>query len=325
MFLFSWYCRGQDPVFSQFYNAPLELNPAFAGNSYASTVALNYRNQWPLVQNVYQTYSASIDKYVDRYRSGLGLNLSTDSAGDGALKTTKISSFYAYRLPVKDDMYLKIGIEAGVINARLDWNKLFFPDQIDPEFGRVSPGGTPFPSFEVQPDKLSNNYFDVSSGLLLYNPLFFAGLSFKHLTSPDDSFLNGGNTFAGLPMRISFHGGFQINLEEGRNKKDEGAFITPNVLYVRQADFSQLTFGAYTSYRQLLVGAWYRHAFSNPDAVIASLGVRTGAVKISYSFDFTVSSLSIDTGGSHEIGILINMERVTQPPSKLNDCLSLFR
>jgi len=301
------------------------MNPAFAGNSYATTAALNYRNQWPLIQNVYQTYSASIDKYVERYRSGLGFNISTDSAGDGALKTTKISTFFAYRLPIKDDMYLKIGLETGVINSRLNWNKLFFPDQIDAEFGRVSPGGTPYPSFEIQPDKLSNNYLDVSSGLLLYTPTFYAGLSFKHITTPDDSFINGGNSLAGIPMRISLHGGFQVNLEEKRNKKHNGAFITPNVLYVRQADFSQLTFGAYTGLKQFLVGAWYRHAFSNPDAVIASFGVRTGAVKISYSFDFTISSLSVSTGGSHEIGILINMESVTPPPSKLNDCLRLFR
>ncbi|MEL7160766.1 MAG: type IX secretion system membrane protein PorP/SprF, partial [Bacteroidota bacterium] len=37
--------QAQDPMFSQFYAAPLRLNPALAGVSTAPRVALNYRTQ----------------------------------------------------------------------------------------------------------------------------------------------------------------------------------------------------------------------------------------------------------------------------------------
>lgn len=314
----------QDPVYSQFYNAPLELNPAFAGNSYTPTIALNYRNQWPGVSNTYQTYSASYDQYLNRYNSGIGFNILSDNAGNGAIKTTKISGLYSYKLKVNDELNLKIGLEAAAIQTRLDWASFSFPDQIDPEFGAVSPGGIPFPTSELQPDDTSSSFLDISTGLLLYNPLFYAGMTFNHITNPDNSFLESGNNVVGLPFRFSMHGGMQINLDRG-NKKDEGAFITPNVLYVKQADFSQLILGAYGSVRSFFVGGWYRHAFSNPDAVIATVGMRAGIFKIGYSYDFTVSDLSINTGGSHELGILINFESITSPPSELNDCLKLFR
>ena len=248
----------QDPIYSQFYNSPLELNPAFAGNSYAPIVALNYRNQWPGIDNAYQTFSATYDQFVDRYNSGLGFTILSDNAGGGALKTIKISGLYAYKLNVTDDLLLKIGIEAAAIQNRLDWALFSFPDQIDAEFGATSPGGTPFPTSEIQPDNLNNSYFDLSTGFLLYNPLFYAGISLNHVTGPDNTFLEGGNVVEGLPFRFSFHGGTQINFDRG-NKKDEGSFITPNVLYVRQAEFSQLNIGAYASVRSFFLGGWYRH------------------------------------------------------------------
>ena len=316
--------KAQDPVYSQFYNSPLELNPAFAGNSYAPTISMNYRNQWPSISSVYETYSASYDQFLPRYNSGIGLVLFSDNQGNGALKTIKIGGFYSYHLKLNNKVKIKIGVEASAINSRLDWSRLSFPDQIDAEFGGVSPGGTPYPTQEIQPDGLGKTYLDLSTGILLNTELFYAGVALKHVNTPDDSFIDGGQNFEGLPFRLSMHGGIQINLDEG-NKKDLGSFITPNVLFVKQVDFSQLNVGAYTGINRFFLGGWYRHAWGNPDALIFSTGVRTGVFKIGYSFDYTVSELSVNTGGSHEIGILVNLESVVQKPSELNDCLRLFR
>ena len=51
------YTHAQDPVFSQFYATPMQLNPAFAGTTYAPRITLNYRNQWPSWPNAYTTYA----------------------------------------------------------------------------------------------------------------------------------------------------------------------------------------------------------------------------------------------------------------------------
>ena len=53
--------NGQDPQFSQFYAAPLYLNPAFAGSTNQGRAGTNYRNQWPAVDANYTTLSAFAD------------------------------------------------------------------------------------------------------------------------------------------------------------------------------------------------------------------------------------------------------------------------
>lgn len=316
--------QGQDPIFSQFYIDPLQINPAFTGNTYVPKVALSYRMQWPLIPYAYQTYSASYDQYFDNIESGFGVNVLADNAGDGIYVHNRIALFYAYRARLKADTYLKIGIEAAGVQNRLNWDKLVFFDQLDPEFGSISPGGSPFPTSEIRPDELTRNYLDASVGMLLYNPKFYVGASLKHVNTPSQNFLSVNQALSsGLPIRISMQAGTQIKI---RNYNIGGiqSFISPNVLYVRQGSFAQLNVGAYSNLGVFFLGAWYRHANENPDAVIFSTGITQGALKIGYSYDITVSKLSANSGGSHEIGISFVIGK-EEKRSKYNDCFQLFR
>ncbi len=134
--LFASGVQAQDPIFSQFYAAPLQINPAFAGNSFGPHVAINYRNQWPSIQSgAYTTYAASYDQYIDRANSGFGLMILTDDAGQGLIKTNRVSGLYAYRLQMDNQLFVKFGVEASFVQTRLDWDQLVFFDQIDPEVG----------------------------------------------------------------------------------------------------------------------------------------------------------------------------------------------
>jgi type IX secretion system PorP/SprF family membrane protein len=315
--------KAQDPVYSQFYNAPLQLNPGFAGISHAPRFTLLYRNQWPFVSDAfasYATYSASYDQYFDRLNSGVGLMIMSDDAGGGLIKTNRASLFYSYNLQINNDTYLKGGIEAGFIQTRIGWDLLVFGDQLDPRFGNTSPGGTPYPSGEVIPEDDGTVNFDVSFGLLVYSKRYYAGIALKHLNTPDLSVLaQNGDAFDGLPMRLSVHAGMEFPLQ-GSN-----AFITPNVLFVKQGDFTQLNAGAYVGINAVFAGLWYRHAGTNVDAVIASFGVKQKNYKIGYSFDYTVSSFGIDNGGSHEIGFIVDLVSLVKKKSVYNDCFQLFR
>ena len=315
---------GQDPVFSQFYNAPMQLSPAFAGSNYSPYVALNYRNQWPGIANAYTTYSVSYDQFVDRMNSGFGLVILTDDAGDGVLKTTSLGGVYAYRLKVTDDLQLKIGLEASMVQMRLNWDKLIFFDQLDPQFGSTTGGGSQIPSQEQRPNNLSNTYVDISSGLLLFNKSYYFGISLKHLNNPDQSFIDGNIAADKINKRLGMHAGYQFVLSPS-NKRSVGSFLTPNILYVRQGDFSQLNVGAYASVNSFFAGGWYRHSGSNGDALIVSAGISVGYLKIGYSFDYTISDLGISTLGSHELGVIINFKDANEKKSKYNDCLRLFR
>ncbi len=316
--------KAQDPIFSQFYAAPLQLNPAFTGNTNGAHFALNYRNQWPSIPEAYVTYSASYDQFFPSLNSGFGLMLLSDDAGLGLIKTNKVGGFFSYRLQMSDDFFLKLGTEASVVQTRLDWDRFIFLDQIDERVGPISPGGTPFPTEEMRPDKVSTTYLDISAGILVYSPGLYGGISIKHLNTPDESILGiNANLNKGLPLRFTIHGGAEIKLSQG-NKRTPASFISPNIMFVKQGDFGQVNAGAYLKLGFLFGGAWYRHTLSNADAAIFLLGVQQGVFKIGYSYDWTLSSLTVgDSGGSHEMSLIINLEG--PETDDYNDCLKIFR
>jgi type IX secretion system PorP/SprF family membrane protein len=317
---------GQDPVFSQYYNTPLQINPAFAGNSIGPTFTANYRNQWPAF-DAYNTYSVSYNQRFDRFNSGVGLYILSDDAGAGSIKNNKVSGMFSYRLTFDQESSIRFGLEGSFVQSRLDWSKLIFFDQIDPQFGAIGPDGVPFPSNEIPPDadNVSSTYIDISAGVLYYTPRFYAGISFKHLNEPDYSFFNDNrNVDANLPLRTTIIAGYQHNLLDP-SRSHYGTFISPSVLYARQGDFSQLNMGALFNFNQLFMGGWYRLSGRTGDAVIASMGWRYEYIKFGYSFDFTISDLGINSGGSHEIGIVVNLDHLYSKGSRYNDCFAIFR
>lgn len=329
--------KAQDPIFSQFYAAPLMLNPAFAGNTYAPRVAFNYRSQYPDWADgtaAYATYAASYEQFVEDFNSGFGLMLKSDDAGGGLYKMTKFSANYAYRVQVNRDFNLKIGVDAGFRQFNVDWDRLVFFDQLDPLTGATDPAGNPNPTNEIRPENLNKTYFDIGAGILAYGPTFYGGISLKHLTRPDESILgiNDGLN-EGLAMRISAHAGAQLTVNEGNNRTP-ATFISPNLLFIRQGDQGQINAGAYASMGLVFAGGWYRHAFGNPDAAIILVGVKKDIFKIGYSYDFTISQLQTQasggTNGAHEISLVLNFDQSEafkrrRFNGRYNDCFQIFR
>jgi len=191
----------QDQVFSQFYNAPIQLNPGLVGLSTQAQVSINYRNQWPAWPQVYTTYAASYDQFFEGLNSGFGVQILSDDAGRGILKTNQISGVYAYQLRLDNGMRARIGLEAGLISTQLDWDKLIFFEQLVPT--GIEGGPTQLlPNTEIRPDQLNNFALDLSVGGLLYSKDFYVGVSLKHLNSPDNRFRNSNSgIYSGLPTR----------------------------------------------------------------------------------------------------------------------------
>ena len=318
---------GQDPVFSQFYTAPMMLNPALAGNTLNARIGLHYRNQFPTFSGpAFRTYAASVDQYFNDLNSGVGIMFWADDAGDGIYRTIRASGFYSYRIRVQDNLYIKWGVEASYQQNRLDWQRLLFADQIDPELGPIA-GAV---SMETQPENLNNSYFDISTGALVYNRLFYAGISIKHINSPDQSILNNGNEILnGLPVRMNIHAGAEIELTRGK-RNFSNSYISPNILFAKQGDYAQINAGAYIQAGFMFLGGWYRHANTNADAVIGLIGFQQGILKVGYSFDYTISDLSGGNGGTHELSLIINLDQSETNKRKnksidYSDCLNLFR
>lgn len=316
--------RAQDPLFSQFYAAPIYLNPALAGVSYGPRIGINYRNQWPALNRAYQTYALSYDQFFSYLNSGFGATLLTDKAGDGILTTNKVNLVYSYQLQLSSKWKTRLGMEFALVQSRLDWDKLLFSDQIDPVEGSISPGGTPFPTTEIPPEDFDIFYVDMGTGFIVYSDNIYIGAGFKHLNRPSTSFLNiNENTSGGLPIQWMAHAGAEWSLWKS-NKTIGEAFISPGILFVRQGPFNQLLVGSYAQVNIAKFGIWYRHTSDNPDAAIFALGVESGVFEITYSYDLTISGLGPRSGGSHEVSIGIKLGDEDQH-SVISDCFNIFR
>jgi type IX secretion system PorP/SprF family membrane protein len=314
----------QDPIFSQFYAMPLQINPAFAGSAFAPRMGIAYRNQWTGFNSAYRTYAAFYEQRFERLNSGIGFNLEGDNAGDGIYKTTKFSTNFAYRLTITDELGVKFGVEAGMHQVNLDWDKLVFGDQLD------AVDGISFQSEEIRPDATNVSRLDISAGMMLLSSKFYVGGAVKHLNTPNEGILLiNDNLSRGLPMRYTVHGGSEIIVKRG-NKRQAPSFISPNFLFLAQGPYKQLNVGAYAGLRQFYAGAWHRTTFRNADAVILLAGFRDGVFKVGISYDFTVSGLSANAGSTFEVtmGVLLdNSERLRKKKKRadINDCLRMFQ
>jgi len=300
----------QDPQFTQFYANPIYLNPAFAGSNRCARVNINYRNQWPALKETYITTSASYDQHFDGLNGGLGLMVLNDQAGEGTIKTTNISGAYSYQLNVNRKMSMRFGLQGTYVQKSLDFDKLTFGDMIDPRYGFV------YETQETRP-KESRSFMDFSGGVLAYSSKVYGGLAVHHLTEPDEAFIVKGSSK--LPMKVTAHMGAMLPVGEsgggyrGSVNRDEGTFISPNILYQQQAGFNQLNLGMYILHSPIVGGLWYRGNFGkdkflSSDSFIALVGVQKGIFKFGYSYDVTVSALSNSTGGSHEVSLGLNFE-----------------
>lgn len=288
----------QDVIYSQFYANPIYLNPALAGGKLCSRLTLNYRNQWPTIRKGYTTYSATWDQYYEGISGSVAVMANANVGGGGLYNTFQGSGVYSYRLQASKYLVFNAAVQAGYLQYRLDWNKLVFGDQIDVNTGNLEP------TREYLPPKLNIGTVDFSAGLLGgYKESHYFGIAVNHLNRPDVAFYDGNENR--LKLRWTIHWGILIDFFQGMDGEDIKNFsISPNIVYEQQGNFRQLNLGVYMNKYPFVYGAWFRHAFGNPDSFIVLLGFQQKNFKIGYSFDYTVSRLSIASGGAHEVSMV---------------------
>jgi len=302
--------QAQDPEFSQYYAAPLYLNPAFSGTSVDHRFNVNYRNQWPNITNAFQTYAFSYDYNLDQYNSGLGFLVTVDEAGSANLKSTQANFQYAYKVRLSDQWILSSGLNFGLGFRSLDYNKLVFYNELD----FLQRGGAP-PDKKSDVDRVS--YFDFGGGMLAYSRKFWLGFAVWHLNRPNRSLIDQE---AQIPIKTTIHGGVRIPLYRGVFKRERTAAIAPSFVYKQQGNFDQLDIGTYFLYEPVVVGVWYRgiplrqnvNDNISHDAVVVILGFQLEKVEISYSYDLTVSDLGPISGGAHELALKFKLDMAAQ-------------
>ena len=291
--------QGMDPVFSQFYAAPIYLNPAFAGSTACSRITLSQR----LISGPENFYIASFsyDKYVEELYGGVGLMVTSDQSNMYMMRNS-ISVMYAYHLRLADDVELNFGVQAGYIGNFSRWDRFKFP--VD----------------EQEPDNSWGSGVDFAVGMMLFTDAFYGGIAVHHLHEPDMSLHNESS--APLHRKYTMHLGFYREPAWGNQRMGRDApeyFFSPNVIIQIQGDwsdnnyFSHTSFGAYFGRKPIMLGFWHRihwkELFSETikHTSVAHLGLNIDDYRVGISYDFDLFS----SGGNINYSNITNIFELT--------------
>jgi type IX secretion system PorP/SprF family membrane protein len=298
----------QDLSFSQYFHAPLLVNPANTGfiPDQDYRIGGNYRNQWASVGTPYRTMGAWADTklFGDRFETGwmgVGGSLLRDEAGSGTLVGNTAMLSLAYHQMVGYKSLVSAGFGAGFTNKRIDISRLNFDNQWNGKFFDVGiPNNEPFSFSNVF-------YFDLQAGL---NYAWFAsdrayfnlGLSVQHLNRPRESFFANDVSDYRVAPRYNFFLNASFKLQDLW-------IINPNVYISKRGTATETVLGMVgqrdltgDGSNQLIAGLYLR----NGDAVIPVLGYEINTIRFTINYDATISSLRNLNGtrGAYEISVI---------------------
>lgn len=296
--------KAQDFHYSQFYAAPLYLNPALTGSTELSRVGLNYRKQWPGLAQDFSAYSAYFDHYSFDLNSGFGVALNSFQESNMNLSTSDVSFFYAYNLRIRESWFFRLGGQASLVQRNATLDHLIFGDQVDLFSRTINPA-----TIDQIPEFEPYNYLDVSFGALVNNESFWFGLAAQHANQPNLSFYPD-DEFNYLPVKWGLHGGVNFPLgPTGYWGSDFDNQASVLLSYKKQGPFQQFDVGSQLMYRTVIGGISYRgipglRGMPNHDSIIFLLGLKLdNGLVIGYSFDFMVSSIGSQAKGAHELSV----------------------
>ncbi|MDR4987301.1 MAG: PorP/SprF family type IX secretion system membrane protein [Bacteroidales bacterium] len=291
--------RAQDAAYSHFVASGIYLNPALAGSYFCHRFKLFHREQWTSIPRAYSHTHITFDWYSNKIEAGLGFSYKNDSQGDGILQMHNLRVSYSKPVQLNINWLMNAGVYAAYSLRQLNWSKLTFADQLDPDYGFIHGTGV------TPPDHTSIHHPDFGVGFTFnYQDVFYSGFTVNHLFMPRINYYS--MVSERLDLKYSGHLGYVISLEQNwpQRRWERNATLTPNLLFEKQGDFYHVTTGLYFSKEPIFTGIWVRHAFENIDAIIFTAGIQQAKYKIGYSYDMTVSPLTARTsGGSHEISL----------------------
>ncbi|HCW07194.1 MAG TPA: hypothetical protein DGG95_07505 [Cytophagales bacterium] len=125
----------QDPLYSQYYNNPMLINPAFAGSTERLYGSVAYRSQWSGIEGGPTTFSANGHIALMQNKIGAGLIVLQDQLGD--IKTTQYGGTFAYRIKLTNSTF-SFGMQAGFTRFATDPNAVRVLNNPDPAFAQFT-------------------------------------------------------------------------------------------------------------------------------------------------------------------------------------------
>ncbi|NNF35025.1 MAG: PorP/SprF family type IX secretion system membrane protein [Saprospiraceae bacterium] len=288
----SYTISGQDLHYSQFYNSPINVNPASTGvfNGDQRFMA-SFRDQWRTVPVPWLTFSGSYDQKIYPKGStkgffGWGLLFNYDRQGDSKLNLTNINLSGSYTRILNQNNLISFGLMLGYSSRgfnldALTWDKQWDGVTFDPN---LSTGENfDFERISFLETALGINYRWQKSSR---TKIDFGAAAF-HLVQPEPNFQNDDLR---LPIRLAFNavGNFQLtsNLD-----------IQLHALQQLQNEYQETVFGGLFKFHlgddeskntQLHAGLGYR----TTEALFPTFAIQHKNIYVGVSYDIDLSDFN---------------------------------
>lgn len=297
--LFSGIIFAQDAHYTYFEQAPLYLNPALTGITNSNfRVGGIYRSQWTKVEAPYKNFGVFLDKNNERLSFGLLLN--QNKAGNtGFQKTNFLLSLALKKRLGAGNNRLSVGAQIGFNQHRIDYNKLTFDSQYNPDKGydpALESGELVERSTLLLPDiNLGLNWnFSKDIGRPIEGNI---GLAFSHLNTPQASYYDENIKY---PLKTLLYGTAEIKLSDKLG-------LEPRILFATQQTARELALGVSANFyfqtdRSFNLGIAKRGS----DAIMITAAFKLEHWTLAASYDINRSSLRDVGSGNNafELGLI---------------------
>jgi type IX secretion system PorP/SprF family membrane protein len=293
------------------YN-PLNMNPAMSG-AYSGTVRIGgiYRDQGrsALSSNAFTTPAFFADAPVfmvgKRHWVGVGLMAYQDNVGTLGQKTSTIqlSGAFHYSLNRKSTSVLTFGVQGGQLTRSYSAAEFLGTDNISLNQSMVGPEN----GNETFDQDADASGLDLNAGVMLKSKLnkttnLTAGLSARHLTTPDLSVAGGSEDDRDFKFRFIGHAELEMDLNEKFS-------IAPTLYFTNMASASQLQlqgWGGYMLNKEKNIKLKFGLGYRIGDAGEILVGLDYGDLRVALGYDLTLSGLSDANNGNGGFEIAAN-------------------
>lgn len=275
----------QTPHYSQYMINDYVMNPAIGGKfNYFLGMSAN-RYQWGGITDAPRTYILSVHGPLKWDHMGVGGQLFTDIVGP--TRRTGFYMSYAYHTPLKENLTLSFGVNAGILQFMVDAQKITLHD----------------PGDLILTNNLQSVLLpDFSAGFYLYNDRFWVGASCMQIAGNKIKFFDYmSNTQSVLGRHLYFMAGY-------RQPVGDDFIIEPSFLgkWVAPIPF-QFDAGVRAIYKEKV---WVGGSFRNRDAFSMYMGfVYRENLELGYAYDFTTTNLGNYETGTHELIIAVRFNK----------------
>jgi type IX secretion system PorP/SprF family membrane protein len=182
----------QDPLYSQYFNNPMLINPAFAGSFERLYAGVAYRSQWSGMDGAPATLNFNGHLSLLENKIGVGALVVQDKLGD--ISNTQYAAAFAYRIKLSKSTF-SFGMQSGFTRYATDPNAVKVLNNPDPAFAQFT-----------------ETKFNVGAGVLLQNEKYTISLSVPRMLASSVS--QGGQSIQVYNQNFYLYGAYTFYMNE---------------------------------------------------------------------------------------------------------------